>query len=122
MPTAELFVSIFHSIEAGIADAISSFKWMKNSIICEKKHLPNWIILLTEHLSHDIMLVVFYLAWNMLENVYNYRPTVLAAHGLRYTYQQTVKYVTLKWVGHTTPSLKGGGRYIYTYIYIYIHK
>ena len=33
---AELFVSIFHSFEAGIADAISSFKWMKNNIIFEK--------------------------------------------------------------------------------------
>ena len=31
--TAELFVSIFHSFEAGIANAISSFKWMKTSII-----------------------------------------------------------------------------------------
>ena len=30
--TAELFVSIFHSFEAGIADAISSFKWIKNNI------------------------------------------------------------------------------------------
>ena len=25
----ELFVSIFHSFEAGIANAISSFKWLK---------------------------------------------------------------------------------------------
>ena len=31
--TAELFVSIFHSFEAGIANAISSFKWMKNNFI-----------------------------------------------------------------------------------------
>ena len=39
-PTAELFVSIFHSFEAGIANAISSFKWMKNNVIFEKnKHL-----------------------------------------------------------------------------------
>ena len=34
--TAELFVSNFHSFEAGIADAISSFKWTKNNIIYEK--------------------------------------------------------------------------------------
>ena len=34
--TAVLFVSIFHSFEAGIANAISSFKWMKNSIMYEK--------------------------------------------------------------------------------------
>ena len=33
---AELFVSIFHSFEAAIAKAISSFKRMKNSIIDEK--------------------------------------------------------------------------------------
>ena len=36
--TAELFAStcIFHSFEAGIANAISSFKWMKTIIIYEK--------------------------------------------------------------------------------------
>ena len=33
---AVLFVSIFHSFAAGIANAISSFKWMKNNIIYEK--------------------------------------------------------------------------------------
>ena len=33
---AELFVSIFHPFEAGIANAISSFKQMKNTIIYEK--------------------------------------------------------------------------------------
>ena len=27
---AELYVYMFHSFEAGIADAISIFKWMKN--------------------------------------------------------------------------------------------
>ena len=31
-----LFASIFHSFEAGIANAISNFKWLKNSIIYEK--------------------------------------------------------------------------------------
>ena len=36
---AEMFVSIFHSFEAWIANTISSFKWMKwkkNNIIYEK--------------------------------------------------------------------------------------
>ena len=32
----ELFLSIFQSFEAGIASAISSFKWMKNKINYEK--------------------------------------------------------------------------------------
>ena len=31
-----MFVSSFHLFEAGIANAISSFKWMKNNIIYEK--------------------------------------------------------------------------------------
>ena len=30
---AELLVSISHSFQAGIANAITSFKWMKNNII-----------------------------------------------------------------------------------------
>ena len=34
--TAELFVGIFHSFEAGIANSISSFKWHKNRYIYEK--------------------------------------------------------------------------------------
>ena len=33
---SELRVRIFHSLEAGIAIAISSFKWMKNNAIYEK--------------------------------------------------------------------------------------
>ena len=33
---AELFVSIFYSLEAGIANAISSFQWIKNDIIYEE--------------------------------------------------------------------------------------
>ena len=33
--SAELFVNIFHSFEAGIAIAISSLKWIKNNIIFE---------------------------------------------------------------------------------------
>ena len=36
---AEL-LSIFHWFEARIADAISSFKWMKNKIIYEKQTSP----------------------------------------------------------------------------------
>ena len=35
-PLAELFVTICHSFEAGIANTISNFKWMKNNIIYEK--------------------------------------------------------------------------------------
>ena len=38
--TAELFVYILHSFEAVIANAISSFEWMKNSIIYEKWTSP----------------------------------------------------------------------------------
>ena len=34
--TAELFVSIFRLFEAGIADTISSFKWIKKNSIYEK--------------------------------------------------------------------------------------
>ena len=33
---AELFLSIFHSFEAEIADAILCFKWRKNNVIYEK--------------------------------------------------------------------------------------
>ena len=33
---AELLFSIFHSFKAEIANAISSFKWMKNVYIYEK--------------------------------------------------------------------------------------
>ena len=32
----KLFVNISHLFQAGINDAISSFKWMKNNIIHEK--------------------------------------------------------------------------------------
>ena len=42
-PAAELFVSIFNSFEAGIANTISSFKWNERKIILSMKnrHLPN---------------------------------------------------------------------------------
>ena len=35
---AEMFVSIFHLFEAGIADAISSFEWQK-IFICRKNDI-----------------------------------------------------------------------------------
>ena len=58
----------FHSFEAGIANAISSFKWMKNILIMKNSDLPNW---LTEHLSQDMLQisVVFYLVWNCLSYI-----------------------------------------------------
>ena len=51
---AELFVSIFNSFEAGIGNAISSFKWWKNYLIFIWWKIDidfqNWIIGLTKHL------------------------------------------------------------------------
>ena len=69
---AELFQSIFHSFKAGIANAISSFKWRKKILFMKNKHLPNWNICLAEHLPLNILSisVAFYLGWNFLENVY----------------------------------------------------
>ena len=51
--SAELLFSIFHSFEAGIANAISSFKWQKNmiTVFMKNSHLQNWIIWITQHLS-----------------------------------------------------------------------
>ena len=68
---AELFQS-FHSFEAGIANAISSFKWWKTFPFMKNKHLPDWNIWLAEHLPLNILSisVAFYLGWNFLENVY----------------------------------------------------
>ena len=54
----ELLVNIFHSIEAGISNAISSFKGMKNNIISEKKTSPklNYLInRLTERLPRYML-------------------------------------------------------------------
>ena len=54
-----LFFLLF---ETGIAYAISSFKWQKIILFMKNRHLPNWIIWLTEILPQDVlqMLVVFY--------------------------------------------------------------
>ena len=38
---AELFISIFHSFEAGIANANSSFKWRKRCPFMKNSHLQN---------------------------------------------------------------------------------
>ena len=40
----------------------------------KNKYLPNWIICLTELLPQDMLdiKVVFYLVWNLFENVYIY--------------------------------------------------
>ena len=47
---AELFASIFPSFKAGIANAISSFKWRKIYIFL-KISLQYWVIRLTKHLN-----------------------------------------------------------------------
>ena len=65
------FVSIFHSFEAGIANANSSFKWRKKCPFMKNSHLQNLIIWLTEHQSQTFLLdfssVSFDLIWNLLE-------------------------------------------------------
>ena len=63
---AELFVSIFHSFAAGIANAISSFKWMKNIIIYEKWECPklNYLTDWASTRRYVAIFVVFYLVWN----------------------------------------------------------
>ena len=43
---------IFHSFEAGIANAISSFKWRKMIVFFENIHILNRIILLSELLYY----------------------------------------------------------------------
>ena len=69
---AELFELYFSSFEAGIANAMSSFKWRKIFLFFENIHLLNWVIRLIEHLSPTILSisVTYYLAWNMLKTVY----------------------------------------------------
>ena len=37
----EVFEPIFHSFEAGIADAISGFKWMKKTVYLWKMDISN---------------------------------------------------------------------------------
>ena len=68
---AELFQIIFLSFKAGIANAISSFKWRKIFIFMKNKHLSNWNIWLAEHLPLNILSIslAFCLGWNLLENV-----------------------------------------------------
>ena len=58
-PFAAEFLLYFSSFEAGIANAISSFKWRK--IFMKNRHFQYWIIGLTEHLPKPIWsnLVIF---------------------------------------------------------------
>ena len=53
---AVMFVSIFHSFKAGIASAISSFKWVKNNITYKKmkcvpklQHLQRFVLKLNKY-------------------------------------------------------------------------
>ena len=68
---AESLISIFQSFEAGIANAISSIKWMKNVTFYVKKTLQDVIIWFVEHLSHDVLWIsVVQLVWYFIETVY----------------------------------------------------
>ena len=67
---AELFVFIFHSFEAGISNAISSFEWRKIFLIDKSWNLQYWIIAITKHVPKnyfikfsDISIHLKY-AWN----------------------------------------------------------
>ena len=60
---AQLFVLYFSSFKAGIANAISSFKWRKIFIFFENRHLLNWIIWLIEHLSQTIIHFRWHITW-----------------------------------------------------------
>ena len=60
---AELFQIIFHSFKAGIANAISSFKWRKIWLFMKNKHLPKWNIWLAEHLPLHILSISVAFIW-----------------------------------------------------------
>ena len=66
---AELFQLYFSIFEAGIANAISSFKWQKIWLFMKNKHVWKVTFWLTEHLSQTILWisVSFYFLWNLLE-------------------------------------------------------
>ena len=60
---AELFQLYFSSFEAGIANAISSFKWRKIFIFFENMHPLNLVIFLTERLPQTILSIFSDIIW-----------------------------------------------------------
>ena len=77
--TAKLFYPIFHSFEAGIASAISSFKWREIIIFMKNRHFKYWHLGLIKRLPWIIIsnLVIFLLIQNCLKS-----DMVPAAQGL----------------------------------------
>ena len=67
---AELFVSMFHSFEAGIADGISSFIWQKVCFFMNNKHVTYWITRSQFILSNS---EAFKMVWKMFEKLYIHR-------------------------------------------------
>ena len=71
---AELFRTIFHSFEAGIANAISSSKWRKVMIFMSKWTFSNVYVRLTKHLPQDILKNWFEFIWSdicLKTHIYN---------------------------------------------------
>ena len=70
----ELFAFIFHSFEAGIAAAISSFKWRRMCFIYEKTD-TSWIELFIEvNIYHKLFYhIEWYFTW--FENVENMKSS-----------------------------------------------
>ena len=61
---AELFAFIFNSFEAGIANAISSFKKYKIFIIMKYKHFQYWVIGLTNIYQKIFYQIQSYFYWS----------------------------------------------------------
>ena len=79
---AELFVSIFNSFGAGIANTISCFKWKWNErkiiISMKNRHLPNWIIWITEQIPKYMLQICLVFSFNTQKFAWKLINTVLA--------------------------------------------
>ena len=63
------YLSIFHSFEAGIADAISSFKWIKYISVYDKFAPPNSNYLINRASTKNYFIIFRgYLVWNLNKN------------------------------------------------------
>ena len=88
---ADLIQLYFSSFEAGIANAISSFKWQKIYLFMKNKHVWKLTFCLTEHLSQTILWISasFYFLWNLPET--GYRPIRLQQRNGQHLFDQLIK-------------------------------
>ena len=116
---AELFVSIFQLELELLTQYPASYEWneKKKILFMKNRHLPNWIIWLTEQIPKYMLQICVVFSFNTLKFAWKLINTVLAGQGLIIFYKKSPCIMKMLIKMSLYKEVKGGGEVV-KYFYV----